>query len=528
LLLINKLFIIENMVKINFAKIKKPRVFIPLIIGLIFIALIIYQIAISKNKNNYQYATVERGNLTEIVSTTGRIKAAQTIDLSFKKAGRIVYLNATVGKQAKTNEILAKIECSDLEQNLRNAEINFASAKNFLEKLKNQYQQLLREDSLNKYYEDALILLSSFYQQAPTLLENIRSIYFENDLSEGGKNNINYYSDYNLNFLQTPARSEMLYNEIKSLITRAIEAYQIAQRGSGEERFSAIETGYSLLVKMVDLIKLGYDPILYLNNYLVQNNLVHNKQTTISNHFQRLTSYSQTIDSYLQNLLILRTQINNQKDALINYPFDINNQELSVQQWQNSLEDAQNKISDCYLKTPFDGIVSNFDLQIGQMVAPNVPVASLISNNQFEIETLISEIDIAKIKLDNIAKITLDAYGPNKIFEAKVIHIDPAATLIEGVPTYKVKLEFINPLNDEIKTGMSVNLDIITQHKENVLMIPRRAVLNLENERVVRVWHKKTKTLEERKVKTGIVGENAMIEIIEGLNEGETIIVSGK
>lgn len=525
-----KKFIIQfnTMFRSLFQKIKKPKIFIPLIIALIFIALIIYQIAISKNKNNYQFASVERSHLREIISTTGRVTSSQSIDLSFKRSGRIVYLNADVGKQVRAHTTLAKIDCFDLEQNLKNAEILLATAQNNLEKLKSQYQQLLREDSLNKNYEDALIILASFYQQAPTILENIRAIYFENDLSDGNKNNITYYSDYNSSFILTPAKVENLYNEIKNLITQAIDKYQIAQRGSGEERFNAIESGYSLLVKMADLIKSGRDPIIYLNNFLIQNNLTHNKSSTISNHLQQLTSYSQTIDSYLQNLLIVRNQINTQKDLLINYPFDIKSQELTVQQYQNNLEDARNKVADCYLTTPFEGVITKFDLKIGQMVAANMPVASLIADDQYQIETLISEIDIAKIKIGNKAKITLDAYGPSKIFEAQVVHVDPAATLVEGVPTYKAKLQFINIDNKEVKAGMSANIDIITQEKENVLVIPRRAVISKNGEKIVRVWHKDTKTIENREVQTGITGENAMIEILSGLNEGETIIVSGK
>lgn len=511
-----------------FQKIKKPKVFVPLIIALIFLALIVYQIVISKNKNNYQFASVERSDLKEIVNTTGRVVSPQSVDLSFKKSGRIVYLNAAVGKEVKANSTLAKIDCSDLEQNLKNAEILLASAQNNLEKLKFQYQQLLRGDTLNKNYEDALMILANFYQEAPIILENIRSIYFENDLSGGNKNNITYYSEYNPNFILTPAKTETLYKEVKTVLTQAIDKYQIAQRGKGEERFDAIEIGYSLLVKIADLIKIGRDPILYLNNYLLQNNLTHNKAETINNHLQQLTSYSKIIDSYLQNLLLIRNQINTQKDLLNNFPFDIKNQELLVNQYQNNLEDARNKVTDCYLTTPFDGVITKFDLQIGQMVTANIPVASLISNNQYQIETLISEIDIAKIKIGNKAKITLDAYGPSKIFEAQVVHVDPAATLVEGVPTYKAKLQFINVDNKEVKAGMSANIDIITQEKENVLIIPRRAVISKNDEKIVRVWHKDTKTIEERKVQTGITGENAMIEILEGLSEGETIIVSGK
>jgi RND family efflux transporter MFP subunit len=165
-------------------------------------------------------------------------------------------------------------------------------------------------------------------------------------------------------------------------------------------------------------------------------------------------------------------------------------------------------------------------LKKDEIVTANMPVVSIISDKKFEIKTLISEIDIAKIKIGNEANVTLDAYGPDKIFKARVIHIDPAATIIENVPSYQVKLEFINP-TEEIKDGMTANLDIITNHKENVLFIPRRAVFSEDSKKFVRVLTPQ-KTIEEREVKTGIVGEEAKIEITEGLSEGEIVVVSGK
>lgn len=512
------------MPKINFHLLKKPKIFIPLIIGLIFIGLIVYQINL-KNHTNYQTAKVKRGNLSEIVSTTGRVQSAQNIDLSFKRSGRVIFVSGEVGQSVKDGTLLAKIDCQDLEKTLADAKISLASAQNVLEKLETQYQQLLRQDTLNKNYEDALIILGAFYQQSATILENIQNIYFENDLSNGNENNITYYSNYNSKFQLTPYKADSLYNEVKLLQQEALNTYQIAQRGSGDERYNAIEKGYSLLIKMADLIKLGRDPILDLYNYLIINNATHNKQAEIENHLQQLTSYANIVDGYLQNLLTLRNAINTQRDALINFPFDIKNQKLVVEQWQNTISDTQKRLNDCSIIAPFSGIITNLDLKKDEIVSANLPVISLIAKDQFEIESPIPEIDIAKIKINNEAIVTLDAYGSEKTLKAKVIHIDPAATLLEGVPTYKVKLQLINP-DVEIKVGMTANLDIICQQKENILIVPRRAVFNENGKKFVRVLKDKN-VIEEREVETGIGGEG-MIEITNGLNEGEIIIVSGK
>ena len=72
---------------------------------------------------------------------------------------------------------------------------------------------------------------------------------------------------------------------------------------------------------------------------------------------------------------------------------------------------------------------------------------------------------------------------------------------------------------------MTANIRITTDQKDNVLIIPQRAVLSENNKEFVRVLTdaKKIKH-EKREVKTGLRGDDGMIEINEGLNEGEEII----
>jgi HlyD family secretion protein len=150
-----------------------------------------------------------------------------------------------------------------------------------------------------------------------------------------------------------------------------------------------------------------------------------------------------------------------------------------------------------------------------------------MSDVKFEIEANIPEADIAKIKISNPAKITLDAYGSNVFFEAKVVKIDPAETIIEGVATYKTTLQFSG--NDErVKSGMTANIDILTAKAENVIAIPQRAVAQKENgDKIVKIL-KDDGVVEERKVTTGLKGSDGNIEITEGIQEGEKIITSQK
>ena len=93
---------------------------------------------------------------------------------------------------------------------------------------------------------------------------------------------------------------------------------------------------------------------------------------------------------------------------------------------------------------------------------------------------------------------------------------------------YKVKVSFTEK-DDQVKPGMTANIDIKTNEKNNVLMIPARAIKEVAGKKVVQILINGAP--QDREVTSGLKGDEAMIEIITGLNEGEeavTFIKNGK
>jgi HlyD family secretion protein len=138
-----------------------------------------------------------------------------------------------------------------------------------------------------------------------------------------------------------------------------------------------------------------------------------------------------------------------------------------------------------------DGVVSRQDAKIGQVVSAATTLVSVIGNS-LEIEAFIPEVLISGVSVGNEASVTLDAYGPEEIFGAKVIHLDPAETIRDGVSTYKVRLTFNNP-DLRIRPGMTANILIETLRKPNVLLIPERAVVKEDGEIVLYTLDNKDK-----------------------------------
>jgi len=171
------------------------------------------------------------------------------------------------------------------------------------------------------------------------------------------------------------------------------------------------------------------------------------------------------------------------------------------------------------LKSPQNGIVSKVNVEEGENLAAFASAITIIAAER-EIEASVPESEINKIKLDQEAEITFDAVA-DEIFKGKVALIEPAATVIEGVTYYKIRIVFDDP-DFMIKSGMSADINIKIATIENVLSVPQRALKERDGNKYVEI--KQGEVLREAFVATGMKGDGARIEILSGLREGEEVV----
>ena len=192
----------------------------------------------------------------------------------------------------------------------------------------------------------------------------------------------------------------------------------------------------------------------------------------------------------------------------------------------SNLEMIEKQIEENQIKAPIVGQVTKINYEIGEQISGLGPVISLLTENNFEIEIYVAESDISKIEINNEALITFDALDDDYQLLGRVYFIEPAATSISDVIYYKVKIEL--DLSDSdfslIKSGMTANVDIITNFKKQVFTLPLRAVLSRDNgDRYVRVLE--SKDLKEVSVQVGLSGDQGLVEVISNeLQEGDLIV----
>ena len=202
---------------------------------------------------------------------------------------------------------------------------------------------------------------------------------------------------------------------------------------------------------------------------------------------------------------------------------EIQAQEARIKQTEAQVRRLRVEIGKMALKAPFSGIVSKIDAQVGENVLPGKIILTL-STLQYEITVNIPEADINKISTSSRAIVIFDSYGEDVEFEAEVTSIEQKETKIEGVATYKSVLRLVTT-NALLRSGISADIKFITERKEDTLIVPQRAIIRKGGERFVRVLNAKSES-EEKKIKIGITGSNGFVEVVEGLKEGERIVIA--
>lgn len=476
------------------------------IIILIIVVLIgWYSFKNSSENAKYVEIPVVRGSLSEIVSVTGNVKPLADVDLAFEMSGRVANINVAVGDKVYAGEELATISNADLSANLNQARANLKKA----------------QAGLGDNADQATL---NFSQAKDLLVNAINDSYTKAD--DALRNKI-----YSL--FTDP-------NRYRARLAFSTDTFLQEDIENGKDDVSdLLDTWYKNLSKSNDASNLEANYAVAKANLEQIKNLL-NKCAEAVNGLTPENSYiTQTqIDAWKLNISTARTNINSAIDTLVSsfnqyktaslaVKISVNStvaEQASVEQAQAGVESAQAALAKSIIRSPINGIITNIVPKLGEIVSLNQSVISIISYGDYEVESFVPEADIAKVKIGNLASTTLDAYGSNVNFETAVIKIDPAATVIDGVPTYKVTLKF-SAQDDRIRSGMTANLDILTKQKDNVLILPSRVIKTKDDDKYVTVLNPLDKSeLLDKKIITGLRGLDGNVEIISGLLEGEKVV----
>lgn len=210
-----------------------------------------------------------------------------------------------------------------------------------------------------------------------------------------------------------------------------------------------------------------------------------------------------------------------------------------VGQAEAALKIAETNLRYTRIVSPVDGIVISRSVDVGQTVAASFQTPTLFSIAQdltkMQIDTNVDEADIGRVRTGQDVSFTVDAY-PDTIFKGKVSVVRNAPITISNVVTYDVVINVDNS-QLKLKPGMTTNVSITIETKQNVLRVPNAALRfkpeatgksdqtrDQQGMKGTKVWTLEKNKTKPVKVTTGLSDGN-YTEIIDGqLQEGQEII----
>jgi HlyD family secretion protein len=530
-----------------------------------------------QSKLPYAFAKVTQGNFVRQINLNGTVKAAQDIQLSFARSGKVGKINVKAGDKVKAGQVIAELDKSDISADYLAALAGWQSAQANLDAQKLKKQDLLNgaksEDvavsetqvaSAQKALIDAQTASNNVQAQASA---SLNTLYAQINTSLADSYNKSYNAIYNQTdsmFYNGSANnpslvfSTPLNNQAKSLAESSrIEAVAAVKQMDVDRQslqadysnyadvFTKVETDLQVLSAHFNDLNaaLSYTSP-SSNNGAAQINtdksVVSGAISAINGATATLSSLKQAMDFQQKvnqnNISAAQAGVDQAQNAL-----NLANGQLTLKKSGSTTEQlgmqdevikqanasltaaaaniakAKAQLGNATIIAPIDGVITSVNLDPGESINASVPVIGLQSAGKFQVETFLPELYIGEVKAGDAAKINFDAYGTDRNFEAKVISVDPAAQDNNNTLAYRTLLEFVNEEAD-IKTGLTANIKITVEDNKNALSVPESSIIKDAAKDYVILA-----SGEKREVTVGKTSGAGMIEILSGLAANDLV-----
>lgn len=480
----------------------------------------------------YELIIVKRADLAQEVSASGKVESPTKIDLHFKNSGKLVEMNAKVGRKVSSGQLLAKQDASQLD-----AQVSEMQAGIDLQKAK--LQQLISgasPEDINVYETSVLNAEQSLEDSKKNLIDKIKNAYTKSDDAVRGKSDQLFNNPKNSNsqlvFVTSDSRLEADIESQRFLIESTLNTWSESLKiiSTQSDLFSALEVAN----KNINQIKSFLDDISSIVNALtVYANI---SQATIDKWKTDISTARANMDTVASNLSLAEENLKTKEGTLRTAQnqlalkkagvrsSDVAVYQAQISQAEASLQKTQAQRKELMIFAPSSGIVTHINGEVGETVGPDITIVSFATVGALQIKLNVVEDKIVNVRVGQKVRITFDAIE-NQEFEGSVVAIDPAETIVGGTVYYQMTILF-DKVDERIRSGMTANVWIKTAISENTLFVPVSAIQNKDGKKIVQVLS--GKQIIEKEVVTGIKNDTGMIEVISGISEGEQVILGSK
>lgn len=199
----------------------------------------------------------------------------------------------------------------------------------------------------------------------------------------------------------------------------------------------------------------------------------------------------------------------------------LDNARLNVRTSRARLESANIKSGDANIKAPISGIINKRFIEQGSFVNPGTQLFEIVDVSKLKLKVTANESQVVNLKVGDNAAIKSNVF-PESTFNGKITFIAPKA---DNSLNFPIEIEVSNNSGSQLKAGMYGTALFDFPQQNAALTVPRTAFVGSVNSNKVYVLE--GRNAKERKVTAGrAFGDR--IEILDGLKEGETVIISGQ
>ncbi len=536
------------------------------------------------NATSYVTAAVEKGTIIVSLSGSGQVSASDQVNIKPEVSGKVVSLNVANGEKVKAGSLLFTIDKTDYQKAVADAEtaletaqldlddllappdeLTLLQSENALAKAKQSKKEA--EENIKTGYEDMFYAVTDVFFDLPTIIIQARDVLYGYDIAKSETTISDY--DWNKTVYQNSFAG---YDKdaLAPFIESAESDYKIARENYDQNLSDYKNSSYnadnaaigSLLDEtatttkaIAQAIKSEINLLDFVTDYLTNHNL--RIYSAITSYRSSLKSYYSQTNSFVQNLASTQRSLQSNSQALIDAEISLQEKELSladlkagadeleirskknaVQQKEEALETAKQNLSFCSVQAPFDGLIAEVNIKKGDTVSAASAAVTLISQQNIA-EITLNEIDVAKVKVGQKTNITFDAVEDLNI-TGEVADVDTLGTVSQGVVTYSIKITF-DTQDEKVKPGMSLSTTIITDVKQDVLLVSNSAIKSSGNTSYVEIIDETTSSDKisasiadsasvnskilprQQTVETGI-SNDSVTEIVSGLKEGDKVV----
>lgn len=573
----------------SFFKTKKFYIILAVILLVGFLSYRQYQ---NKNRPPvYETVKVQRGTLVQTVEATGKVETAGDLSLRFEVPGTMGQVAVEEGASVKAGTFLVSLRLSELNAAVAQAQANLnQKIAGSSQAERNYYQAVVdqaradwdkaKSDTANavavaeaalKTAENNLKLaaggensqiVNNAYEDAVALLQTSLSV-LDDGLTQADNilamDNIFANTDFvstlsilNVNKIPVAKSAYLTAKADRDNVRTAVAPLSVSSNHASVDNavdltISALSSMNQLLSKVADVLSATLPAGSLTQTALAaKQTAIDTSRSSVNTAYTNLISqrqaladaknsystYSIAYDKAVKDLAAAKSSGDSSlkikeagfNQALANWENKNNpTREVDLAPLRAAFSQAAANRDKAVIRAPMNGVVAKINYKVGEAVSSVDPIIEMISPH-FEIKVDIPETDVAKLKVNDQVAITLDALGDDVKLSGQVMSIDPASTVIQDVVYYKIKVT-IDPTDQSVKAGMTANVMVNTSQRENALFIPLR-VVRTNSERYVRVLA--GKEVKEMPIKLGLKADDGRVEILEGLNEGDEVIVGIK